>query len=629
MFAPLSGGQPTELRAARIRAHNTPQGLLLARLDGPEGLGRASLAVHQFDPAGPTIEDPGVELAADASLNFGASDTGVIVYRPARTDTSFRFEWVDTNGRPVGDGFDTIGPNPFNLSRDGTLLAFVESGDVMLRDLPRGVTTRLVPGPGVLEPVLSPDGRRLAYSVIDAKRLGIAVQSTAGGTPQIVYEAKQVVLVEDWSADGRFLAANAGNRGLIIPLESKQPPMVYAELPPGVNPDESRFSPDGGWLVFNAAESGRQEVYLVPVPPTGERWQLSVAGGTQGRFRVLPGGLWRSDGRRHRNRTRPEPSHRPAPAAVPDRIGRRAEHRPVRGEHGRNAVPAETPRRRRRHLPAQRDCQLAEPGQAAIDSHQLGATEWQHMPRLAWPLSSFLVLFAIGPWGQSPSPFVSVSAQGPSLAQFVASLQQAVARNDRNTVAGMVRYPIEVQAGGLQIPVSDASSFVKIYDSVMSQAVRQAVTGARVGPDATAPVTLGGAVTIGAAQGGYRITGIKVPAGATSKPPGEMIERQLSFRVGQPTQVSGTLEAGGTDRFILYAARGAYLDIRLSGVPGRSVLVRLLDAGSGKPVDARADTGTRVWTGRVGAEGNYRIEVVRQADSGKEPLIYTMAVTMK
>jgi hypothetical protein len=64
-------------------------------------------------------------------------------------------------------------------------------------------------------------------------------------------------------------------------------------------------------------------------------------------------------------------------------------------------------------------------------------------------------------------------AQGQSLAQFVASFQQAVSRNERNAVAGMVRYPIEVLAAGLQIPVTDASSFVKIYDSVMSQAVRQ------------------------------------------------------------------------------------------------------------------------------------------------------------
>ena len=45
--------------------------------------------------------------------------------------------------------------------------------------------------------------------------------------------------------------------------------------------------------------------------------------------------------------------------------------------------------------------------------------------------------------------------------------------------------------------------------------------------------------------------------------------------------------------------------------------------------DARADAGTRVWTGRVSADGSYRIEVARQPDTGNEPLIYTMSVGLK
>jgi Tol biopolymer transport system component len=285
MFQTLAGGAPIRLRANRTRAHYTPDGLLLARLNGAEGLGRASLTVHRFDPAQPAVEEPGVELSSDASLNFGASDTGVIVYMPARANADYRFEWVDASGRPTGDGFATVGSNPFNLSRDEHLLAFVESGDIFLRDLRRGVTTRLVAGPAVLEPILSPDGGRIAYSVTGGSERGIAVRPTAGGTSQLVYKSEQAILVEDWSADGRFLAANGGGSGLIIPLDTGQAPMVYANLSPGVNPDEPRFSPDGRWLVYNAADSGRQEVYLVPVPPTGERWQLSVAGGAQGRFR--------------------------------------------------------------------------------------------------------------------------------------------------------------------------------------------------------------------------------------------------------------------------------------------------------------------------------------------------------
>jgi hypothetical protein len=242
-------------------------------------------------------------------------------------------------------------------------------------------------------------------------------------------------------------------------------------------------------------------------------------------------------------------------------------------------------------------------------------------------------------WGLSPSPFVTAAAQGQSLAQFVGTLQQAVARDDRAAVAGMVRYPLNVMAGGLQIPVSDAKTFVKLYDTVMSPSIRQVIARARVPEDGKSTpaavrtsgggITFDSAVTIAPVGGAFRITGLNVPAGAQSKPPGEPVERQLTFRVGQPTQVSGALEPGGRDRFVFHAVRGALVDARLSGIPGRSVLLRLLEAGSGKPVDARADAGTRVWTGRVSTEGSYRIEVVRQPDTGPEPLIYTMSVAIK
>jgi hypothetical protein len=261
------------------------------------------------------------------------------------------------------------------------------------------------------------------------------------------------------------------------------------------------------------------------------------------------------------------------------------------------------------------------------------------MPHLALLVTLFLTHSALTHWGPPSPSHVSGAVQGQSLSQFVAALQEAVNRNDRPAVAGMVRYPLNVTAGGLQIPVSNAQMFVKLYDTVMSPATRQVIARARVPEEgkstpgavraAGGGITFDGAVTIAPAGGGFRITGLNVPAGAQSKPPGEPTERPLTFRIGQPTQVSGTLAPGGRDRFAFHAVRGAFIDARLSGVPGRSVLLRVLEAGSGKPVDARADTGTRVWTGRVGADGGYRIEVVRQPETGTEPLIYTMAVTVK
>jgi hypothetical protein len=113
-----------------------------------------------------------------------------------------------------------------------------------------------------------------------------------------VFSSPGLTLVEDWSRDGRFLLGiqstgrQSPNRGVIIPLEGDRTPVVFADLPVGATLDEPRLSPDGTWVVYNAADSGRQQVYLTPVPPTGERWQLSTDGGAQGRWRADGGAVF-------------------------------------------------------------------------------------------------------------------------------------------------------------------------------------------------------------------------------------------------------------------------------------------------------------------------------------------------
>jgi Tol biopolymer transport system component len=41
----------------------------------------------------------------------------------------------------------------------------------------------------------------------------------------------------------------------------------------------ARFSPDGRWLAYASNESGRFEVYVVPVSGGGGKWQISTDGG--------------------------------------------------------------------------------------------------------------------------------------------------------------------------------------------------------------------------------------------------------------------------------------------------------------------------------------------------------------
>ena len=39
--------------------------------------------------------------------------------------------------------------------------------------------------------------------------------------------------------------------------------------------DGMSISPDGRWIAYMSTETGQYQVYVVPFPPTGSRWQIS------------------------------------------------------------------------------------------------------------------------------------------------------------------------------------------------------------------------------------------------------------------------------------------------------------------------------------------------------------------
>ena len=41
------------------------------------------------------------------------------------------------------------------------------------------------------------------------------------------------------------------------------------------------FSPDGKWVAYDSDESGRAEIYVVPFPGPGGKWQVSTGGAIQ------------------------------------------------------------------------------------------------------------------------------------------------------------------------------------------------------------------------------------------------------------------------------------------------------------------------------------------------------------
>jgi Tol biopolymer transport system component len=94
------------------------------------------------------------------------------------------------------------------------------------------------------------------------------------------------------SFDGRHLLYSViGPKGgfdlWVLSVDGEPKPFPF--LATDFNEDRGQFSPDGRWVAYESNEAGRYEIYVRGFPRTSGQWPVSVAGGTQPR--------WRRDGR--------------------------------------------------------------------------------------------------------------------------------------------------------------------------------------------------------------------------------------------------------------------------------------------------------------------------------------------
>jgi len=215
---------------------------------------------------------------------------------------------------------------------------------------------------------------------------------------------------------------------------------------------------------------------------------------------------------------------------------------------------------------------------------------------------------------------------------FLASVQRACASNDRRAMAALVLYPLTVFAGGWNIPVKDRAAFLQSYDAFFTEDVKEAIAGAptkvRIEPN-VAFLPFGNVLRIKPAGGSFRIVAIVMP------PPGRRVRaaRREMTRVSFParqdwTAYAGSLAAGEHESYMVRARRNELLEIRIDGFAGRAIVAHVLDP-AGAALDTRARDGTRVWAGRVPAEGDYRIDVVRTTRDGDPALTYRLTVTLR
>ena len=295
----LRTGDVTRLGLAGVSPHYVSTGHLVYAAEDN------SLRAVPFDATSlevtgnpvPLVED--VVVKASGAANFGISDNGRLAY-VAGSATGFGAQrslvWVDREGReePIA-----MPPRPYSaarLSPDGTRVAVEvrdENTDIWVHDLERGTQTRLTFDPGVDRfPVWTPDGERIAFASNRANGLYDVFWKLAVGTGQpelVVSDPDRRLDAGSWTPDGQSLPLiEAGIDIGIVTLDGDQTrqPVLEEDFPEG----SPEVSPDGRWMAYRSAETGRTEIYVRPFPDVGGgKWQVSTEGG------IHP--AWSPDGR--------------------------------------------------------------------------------------------------------------------------------------------------------------------------------------------------------------------------------------------------------------------------------------------------------------------------------------------
>ncbi len=258
----------------------------------------------------PILEDVSSNNMAGGNFAFpeAPSGPGFFVYLAGKEQGVWLISWLDSSGKtqslhsPLGGYFTP------RLSPDGKRLAFsIVSGrgeDIWVKDLERDTPSKLSFLAGQNRwPVWTPDGKNIVFQSTNPSAPGLySIRSDGSGEAQRLTDGSRSERPSSFSPDGKRLAfSQTGNGGsfdvFIAPVEADPGRGVLGFrlgkserfLGTQFNELNPAFSPDGRWLAYSSNESGVAEVYVRPFPGPGARSPVSTGGG---RFPV-----WSRDGR--------------------------------------------------------------------------------------------------------------------------------------------------------------------------------------------------------------------------------------------------------------------------------------------------------------------------------------------
>lgn len=259
--------------------------------------------MNTLTPTGPvvSIADQIDSLPNASVAYFSVSNTGTLVYRTI-AGRNRQLTWFSRSGEVIGTPGERAPYNLVKVSPDGTKAAVVEvdsrqqpaNPDIWIVDLMSGSRTRLTFDPGVdSTPVWSPDSTAIAWLSFRGTAPGFYRKAINGsGTEELLATPEAVNNLTDWSRDGYLIYAPRGDIWA-LPVNpdatGKRTPVPVVQGP--AQEFGAYVSSDSKWIGYISNETGRQEIFVQPFAPGGNKsgGKWLVSNGTLGMAR------WRAD----------------------------------------------------------------------------------------------------------------------------------------------------------------------------------------------------------------------------------------------------------------------------------------------------------------------------------------------
>jgi eukaryotic-like serine/threonine-protein kinase len=229
------------------------------------------------------------ESVFNGSFAFSMSKNGLLLYERA---SQTQLTWFDSSGGKLG----TLGEpgyisSPYISPDSKYVVATVTDPrqnrlKLWLYDLSHDTSSPFTLGEGDDPyPAWSPDSQQIAFTSTRNGKEEIFVKPVGGGSREQLLLAIDHSGAESdhWSSDGRYIlfdyfgGQTNGGDVWALPLFGDRKPFPVAQTL--ATEIWGTFSADGKWVAYQSDESGRGEIYVVPFPGPGGKWQVSTGGG--------------------------------------------------------------------------------------------------------------------------------------------------------------------------------------------------------------------------------------------------------------------------------------------------------------------------------------------------------------